>query len=85
VHCTTVHFGSKQLTRKTTTMTGDEPQAFAASASQAYDTARRAMFAAASRVLSYHAAALDAKVAGMNPPLGQAQGMPRLLSQAHPG
>jgi hypothetical protein len=83
VHCTKVHFGSKQLTRKTT-MTGDEPQAFAASASQAYDAARRAMFAAASRVLSYHAAALDAKVASMSPAHGRPHGIPS-LSQAQQG
>jgi len=65
------------VTRKTITMTGDEPQAFAAGASQAYDAARRAMFAAASRVLSYHAAALDAKVASQ-PTQDGSRGLTRL-------
>jgi hypothetical protein len=78
VHCTTVHFREQSVTRKTITMTGNEPQAFAAGASQAYDAARRAMFAAASRVLSYHAAALDAKVAGKSAAQGESHGIPRL-------
>jgi hypothetical protein len=33
---------------------------------QSFETARRALFSAASRVLSHHAAALDAKIARMN-------------------
>lgn len=66
------------MTRKTITMTGDEPQVFAAGASHAYDAARRAMFAAASRVLSYHAAALDAKVAGKSDMQDRAHGLSRL-------
>jgi len=41
----------------------------------AHEVARRALFSAASRVLSYHAAALDAKVAriGSSQPEGYAQ------------
>ena len=66
------------MTTKTITMTDDEPQAFAATASQAYDAARRAMFAAASRVLSYHAAALDAKVGGKGPAEDGSRGLHRL-------
>jgi hypothetical protein len=45
---------------------GKQPAATSSMEASAYEATRRAMFSAASRVLSYHAAALDAKVARFN-------------------
>ena len=56
-------FGSEKMTSKPAPKKAIPRESVAASAR---DTAQRAMFSAASRVLSYHASALEAKVARFN-------------------